>query len=76
MNNSNDDESPHEKEQNKVADFCIGAILLGSIIFIIALYAGWVSGVEDYFGGLGCAVTGYFLNLWVIKPFLQKRGRY
>ncbi len=42
MNNSNDDnddEAPHEKEHNKVADFCIGAILFGSFIFIIALYA-------------------------------------
>ncbi len=46
MNNSNDDddddddETPHEKEQNKVADFCTGAILFGSFIFTIELYAG------------------------------------
>ena len=37
MNNSNDDddydETPHEKEQNKVADFWTGAILFG-ILFL------------------------------------------
>ena len=68
----------HEKERNfdnKFADFMVGAILVGSFITVIAMYFGWIGKDNDLFGMLGCMVVGYFLHIWFLKPFLEKRGK-
>ncbi len=62
-------------EEAKLVDFLIGAATVGSFVGIFALYMGWI-GANDFFGWAGCWTFGYFLNLWILKPFLQKRGWY
>ena len=77
--NDNDNEPQYIKEERakdeKVQDSFIGAPLVGSYIAVIASYVGWI-GFNDFFGLAGCWVVGYFLNLWILKPILQKRGWY
>ena len=62
-------------EEAKLADFFIGATIVGGAIMIIATLMGWIP-MDNIFGIIGCMTIGYFLNLWVLKPFLKKRGWY
>ena len=77
-NGNNDFEPEYVKEERakheRVQDFLIGAALVGSFIGVIAVNVGWITSTNDFFGILGCCVVGYFLNLWVLKPILKKRG--
>ena len=62
-------------EEAKLADFFIGATIVGGAIMIIATFMGWIP-MDNIFGIIGCMTIGYFLNLWILKPFLKKRGWY
>ncbi len=66
----------NSKEKEKFVDFLIGACLIGSFVAIVAMYMGWIGLDNDLLGMLGCMVVGYFTNLWILKPFLKKRGKY